>query len=159
MSGKFNIYMLSLGLLSSLIVVLISNRMDAIDRETYPARLTLLLLRFWVFLVREIIIANYDVVRRIFMPGKNISPQFFKLPISLDTDVSRVTYANVITLTPGTVSVTLNKDSITVHSLTREAMHDLCSGRIASHVPEDEQDDHQDNHRDDHQDGHQEKQA
>lgn len=137
LSGQFNIPMLSLGLLSTLFVVYISSRMDAIDPEVYPARLTPLLLRFWFFLTRAIIVANIDVVKRIFTPGKNISPQCFQVPLPMKSNLSRVIYANAITMTPGTVAVKVNKENIIVHSLTIEAAEDLCSGRMARAVPED----------------------
>jgi multicomponent Na+:H+ antiporter subunit E len=99
-----------------------------------------LLLRFWLFLAREIVVANIDVIIRIFKPGKNISPQLFELPLTLKSDVSRVIYANAITLTPGTVSTNLDKRTVTVHTLSIEAARDLSSGRMASAVPEDIED-------------------
>ena len=64
LSGQINGLMLSLGLVSTLIIVYLSNRMDAIDREIYPAHLTILLLKFWLFLAREVIVANIDVIKR-----------------------------------------------------------------------------------------------
>jgi multicomponent Na+:H+ antiporter subunit E len=137
LSGQLNLLMLSLGLASTLFIVYVSHRMDVIDREEYPANMTPLLLRFWLFLTREIVIANIDVVKRIFKPGKNISPQLIEIPLALRTDLSRVIYANAITLTPGTVSVKLNKETITVHTLSSEAAEDLCSGRMARAIPED----------------------
>ena len=140
LSGQFNISMLSFGFFSTLLILFISNRMDSFDKERYPMHLTTLLLRFWFFLIREVIIANIDVLKRIFKPGKNISPQLFELPCTHKSVLSRVIYANAITMTPGTVSVSLNKDTITVHSLSEEATTDLCSGRIANAVPEDYED-------------------
>jgi len=140
LSGQIKPLMLTLGLVSTLLVVYLSARMDAIDREIYPARLTVLMWRFWLFLAREIVVANIDVIKRIFRPGKNISPQLFELPLTLKTDLSRVIYANAITMTPGTVSANLNKKTITVHTLTIEAAHDLHSGRMARAVPEDYED-------------------
>jgi len=137
LSGQINIFMLSLGIASTLFVVYISHRMDVIDHETYPAHMTFLLLRFWLFLAREVIITNIDVIKRIFKPGKNISPQLFELPLTQKTDLSRVIYANAITMTPGTVSVNLDMKTITVHTLSIEAAEDLRSGRMASAVPED----------------------
>ncbi len=137
LSGQLNILMLSLGLASTLFIVYIAHRMDAIDHEKYPSHMTVLLLDFWLFLFREIIIANIDVLKRIFKPGKNISPQLFELPLTQQTDISRVIYANAITMTPGTVSVNVNKETITVHSLSVEAANDLRSGRMAKAVPED----------------------
>ena len=137
LSGHLTPLMLSLGLVSTLLTVYIAHRMDVVDHETYPAHTTLLLVRFWIYLAREIVLANVDVIKRIFKPGKNISPQLFELPISQNTDLTRVIYANSITLTPGTVSVNVNRDSIMVHSLSKEAASDLCSGRLASAIPRD----------------------
>jgi multicomponent Na+:H+ antiporter subunit E len=137
LSGQLNPMMCSLGLVSTLLVVYISHRMDVVDHETYPAHMTFLLLRFWLFLAREVVIANIDVIKRIFRPGKNISPQMFELPLKQHTDLGRVIYANAITMTPGTVSVNVNKHSITVHSLSLESATDLCNGRMSRAVPED----------------------
>jgi len=141
LSGQLSILMLSFGLASTLMVVYISHRMDTFDHEEYPAHLTILLLRFWLFLAREVVIANIDVLKRIFKPGKNISPQLFELPLTQKTVLSRVIYANAITMTPGTVSVKLNKKTITVHSLSKKAATDLRSGRMANAIPEDYEDD------------------
>ena len=137
LSGQINALMVSLGLASTIAIVAITHRMDSIDHETYPAHMNLLLLRFWLFLAREVVIANIDVIKRIFKPGKNISPQLFELPLTLKTDLSRVIYANAITMTPGTVSANLDKKTVTVHTLSIEAAEDLSSGRMASAVPED----------------------
>lgn len=140
LSGQFNVLMLSLGLASTLFVIYFSHRMDAIDRQKYPTHLTPQLLRFWLFLTREVIVANLDVVRRIFTPGKNISPQLITLPMTKKTDLTRVIYANAITMTPGTVCVKVNRETITVHSLSKESADDLRSGRMAEAVPEDYKD-------------------
>lgn len=139
LSGHLNVLMLSLGFASTLLIVYLAHRMDVVDEEIYPAHMTILLIRFWVFLAKEVILANIDVIKRIFKPGKNISPQLFELPLTQQTDLSRVIYANAITMTPGTVSVNLDKKTITVHTLSIEAAEDLRSGRMARAVPEDEE--------------------
>ena len=138
LSGQTSPLMLTLGLISTCIIVYLTHRMDVIDREIYPARLTILLFRFWLFLAREVVRANIDVIKRIFRPGsKNISPQLFELPLTKKTDLSRVIYANAITMTPGSVSVNLDMRTITVHTLSIESAEDLRSGRMADAVPED----------------------
>jgi multicomponent Na+:H+ antiporter subunit E len=136
LSGKFNVLMLSLGLASTVLIVLITLRMDRTDREQYPVHMTILLWRFWLFLAREVIISNIDVIKRILKPGKNISPQFFDIPLKHKADLSHVIYANSITLTPGTVSVDMDDESITVHSISHESANDLRSGRMANVIPE-----------------------
>lgn len=137
LSGQTSALMLTLGLFSVTIIIYLSVRMDRIDKEIYPAHMTILTLRFWLFLAREIIVANIDVIKRIFRPGKSISPQMLEVPLTQETDVARVIYANAITMTPGTVSMHLDKKTITVHTLSAEAADDLRSGRMASAMPVD----------------------
>ena len=48
-----------------------------------------------------------------------------KMPISQTTDVGRVILANSITLTPGTVSVSLESDHVVVHALNRDGWESL----------------------------------
>mgnify|MGYP001096703108 CR=1 FL=1 len=136
LSGHFDPLLLSLGVVSTVVTVLLALRMDVIDHESHPVHLTLRLLRFWWFLAREIVSANLDVLRRILKPGRSISPQMVDLPVPQHSDLGRVIYANSITLTPGTVTVRLNRDTVTIHALSREAADDLAEGRMARAVPD-----------------------
>ena len=45
-----------------------------------------------------------------------------------ETDVGVVTFANSITLTPGTISVEIDNDNILVHAITRDNAFDLEQG-------------------------------
>ena len=138
LSGHMEPLLLSLGLASTLLALFLAHRMDVVDRESHPIHLTFRLLRFTGYLIREIVVANWDVVKRIVTPGKTISPQLISLPLPQRTDLGRVIYANSITLTPGTVSVRINKDSILVHALARETGQALATGEMASVIPEDQ---------------------
>ena len=60
------------------------------------------------------------------------------LPLAQKSDLAKVIYANAITLTPGTVSVQLDDDTITVHALSKEAADALKTGDMASRVPDGE---------------------
>lgn len=136
LSGHYNVLLISLGLLSSLLTVVLALRMDVIDHESHPLHLRRQLPRYWVFLSREVILANLDVARRILTPGKSFSPQLRQLPLPQKTAVGQVIYANSITLTPGTVTVQLGTDSIRIHALSREAADDLQTGRMAQAIPD-----------------------
>lgn len=136
LSGHYNVLLISLGLISSLLTVVLALRMDVIDHESHPLHLRRQLPRFLVFLSREIVLANLDVVRRILTPGKSFSPQLRQLPLPQKTAVGQVIYANSITLTPGTVTVQLGTDSILIHALSREAADDLQTGRMAQAIPD-----------------------
>ncbi|MDH3948547.1 MAG: Na+/H+ antiporter subunit E [Gammaproteobacteria bacterium] len=136
LSGHFNTLLIALGVASSLVTVVLALRMEVIDHESHPLHLSRQLPRFWVFLSREIVLANLDVVRRILTPGKSFSPQLRRLPLPQRTELGQVIYANAITLTPGTVTVQLNTDSIRIHALSREAAEDLQTGRMAKAIPD-----------------------
>ena len=100
--------------------------------------LTVRLLGFWAYLSREVLLSNLDVMRRILTPGRSISPQMVSLPLPQKSDLGRVIYANAITLTPGTVSVQLERETIRVHALSGDAAAALASGGMARRVPDDE---------------------
>jgi multicomponent Na+:H+ antiporter subunit E len=136
LSGQFNALLIALGVASSLVTVVLALRMEVIDHESHPLHLSRQLPRFWVFLSREIVLANLDVVRRILTPRKSYSPQLRQFPLPQRTALGQVLYANSITLTPGTVTVQLNTDSIRIHALSREAAEDLQTGRMAQAIPD-----------------------
>lgn len=136
LSGHFEPLLLALGIASTALTVYLALRMDVIDRESHPLHLTLQLFRFWIFLSRKIVAANIDVIRRILTPGTTISPQIIQLPLPQHSALGRVIYANAITLTPGTVTVRLDRDSITVHALSGEGADELKGGHLARAVPD-----------------------
>ena len=137
LSGYFTPLLLGLGLASVALTILLAKRMDVIDHESYPLQLSSKLPAFFVYIMREIVRANLDVIKRIVKPGdKTIAPQLIELPVPQKTDLGRVMYANSITLTPGTVSVNLEKDKILVYALSKEGADDLLSGEMAKRIPD-----------------------
>ena len=137
LSGHTEPLLLGLGLASVVLTLFLVNRMNVIDHESYPVHLGSRFPAFVVYLFREIVSANIDVIRRIMSwQDKSISPQLVELPLPQKTDLGRIIYANSITLTPGTVSVRLGKDTILVHALTRDAADELSLGNMARAIPD-----------------------
>lgn len=136
LSGHTEVLLIVLGILSTLLSIFLSQRMNIIDHESYPFHLSARLLRYYVYLGKEIIVANVDVIKRILKPGNSISPRIITLPASKHTDLSKVIYANSITLTPGTVTLELSGDEIKVHALSKEGAEDLQTGQMAKAVPD-----------------------
>ena len=139
LSGHFEPLLLLIGLASTVLAVFLAKRMEVLDHESHPIHLTGRLFRFWGYLSREVVLANIDVIKRILTPGKSISPQLVKLPLPQQTDLGKVIYANAITLTPGTVSVQLDRSEITVHALAKESAEELGDGEMARRVPDDKE--------------------
>lgn len=135
LSGHFDPLLLGLGIASSLLVVIIALRMDVVDQEGHPYHLKFKnLVRYWGWLLREIILANLDVSKRILSPDLPISPTIVRLPASQVSDLGRVIYANSITLTPGTVAINVSRLEIEVHALTTEAALQLERGEMDRRV-------------------------
>lgn len=136
LSGHLGALLLSLGVVSTAFVLYISLRMELIDHESHPVRLTPRLVPYWIFLGYEIIKANLDVAARILKPSLPVSPNMISVRPPQRTDLGLVIYANSITLTPGTVSVNVTAEEIQVHALTRDAAASLQAEHIARRVPE-----------------------
>ncbi|MGB5340448.1 MAG: Na+/H+ antiporter subunit E, partial [Gammaproteobacteria bacterium] len=135
LSGHLEPLLLGLGMASVALTVFLSRRMNVIDHESYPLHLSSKFPGFFVYIFREIVKANIDVVTRILSWRKApISPQMIEIPQSQETDLGAVIYANSITLTPGTVTIKLSKDNLTVHALSEEAASELATGAMSEEI-------------------------
>jgi multicomponent Na+:H+ antiporter subunit E len=134
LSGRFTPLLLVLGALSTLFVVLVAIRVDLVDREMHPVLLKPSALLYWLWLAGQVIKSNIDVTRRILDPRLPIAPTVIRLRATQRTDLGRVSYANSITLVPGTVAIDVEGDAVTVHALTRKAAADLQGGEMDRRV-------------------------
>ncbi len=134
LSGYFQPLLLSLGVMSTLIVLFIALRMEVVDRESHPVHLTLRLPLYWLWLLWEIVKSNVAVARLIWNPSLPISPTVFQVPAGQKSQLGQVIYANSITLTPGTVSMTLENNQVRVHALTEDIAKDLQTGAMDRRV-------------------------
>jgi len=113
--------LLALGLFSAAFVTLIAQRMNVVDRETVPLHLGLRILGYWGWLFQEIAKANIAVTRIVFSDLSEVRPQIVTFESGLGSEFGKVILANSITLTPGTVTIELIGDRLTVHTLTAAA--------------------------------------
>ena len=97
------------------------------------------LLQYVVCLVREIIAANLSVCRLILTRKETLEPVLVKVPTELKTELCRVILANSITLTPGTITVSLSGQELLVHCLDKslsEGMEDSIFVRLLQKMEE-----------------------
>jgi multicomponent Na+:H+ antiporter subunit E len=135
LSGHVEPLILGFGVVSVALTFYLSHRMNVIDHESYPLHLSFKLPGFYLYLFGEIIKANIDVIARIVRwNGTSISPQLVDIPQSQATDLGAVIYANSITLTPGTVTIKLCDDTLTVHALSGEASKELATGAMSQTI-------------------------
>lgn len=82
-------------------------------------RRPLVLARYIVTLLYDIIIANLIVALLILGPTRRLRPAFIRLPLELKSDFAVTVLAHTISLTPGTVSSDLSADrkTLLIHAL------------------------------------------
>ncbi|MBI1365725.1 MAG: cation:proton antiporter [Alphaproteobacteria bacterium] len=126
LSGYFhNPLLLSLGAVSVLLSMYLGWRAGAIDEEGAPlSEFSWRIIPYWMWLGGEIAKANVAVAREALAVRPRLSPKIVRVPMTQTTNAGKVTFANSITLTPGTVSIELSKDEIIVHALT-ESLADM----------------------------------
>lgn len=126
--------LLFLGLLSTTGVAFLCHRMGIVDNETVPFQLAPRAVRYVPWLAWQVVLANMEVIRRILRPRDSDIPETVVVEGSQRSDVGRVTYANSITLTPGTVTIDVTDASFTVHALTPAAADGLHTGEMDREV-------------------------
>ncbi len=74
---------------------------------------------FILFFIKELISANIKVAVEVLRPTLAIAPKAFKLPLKVSQDRQITLLANMITLTPGTLSLEVSKDrkTLLIHTL------------------------------------------
>jgi len=134
LSGYFEPFLLSMGVASAVAVAALGRRMEVVDAEGYPVRLSWRVLLYWPWLFKEIAKSAWDVTKIILDPRLPISPTLVRAPASQKSTVGVVTFANSITLTPGTISIDVGRGEILVHALTREGADALLEGEMDRRV-------------------------
>jgi multicomponent Na+:H+ antiporter subunit E len=126
--------LLSLGAVSVIATVYLALRTDKFDGERVSLRIDLPIIRYWVWLLVEIVKANIDVAKLILSPTMALSPRMVRVKATQATDVGVVIYANSITLTPGTVTIDIDDDEFVVHAITQEMADGLTGGDMGDRV-------------------------
>lgn len=77
----------------------------------------LLLARYGIWLLKEIVVANIDIAKIVLRRDMPIEPALVSFESSLTTDLARVLLGNSITLTPGTLTVEIDGNRFLVHGI------------------------------------------
>ncbi|MEQ8427701.1 MAG: Na+/H+ antiporter subunit E [Gammaproteobacteria bacterium] len=137
LSGHYTPLVTGLGLLSVLLVAWISIRMDLLEYDQPDVfRQTVRSVPYGFWLLKEIVLANIDVIKRILDPKLPISPRLVDIPSTQVDELARVAYANSITLTPGTISIDVEGKYIEVHTLSENGVEGLMTGEMDKRITE-----------------------
>jgi len=128
MSGYYTPLILSLGVISCLLCVYLTIKGKFLDNETLPIYFFPRLIQYTLWLIKEILKSNIATAKVIIM--KSEEPELFSVKATQKTNEGKVTYANSITLTPGTVTTQIKNDIFEVHALTKDFGDDVRSSEM-----------------------------
>lgn len=119
LSGIYTQMIIGLGFASTVLVLIVINRMDRIDGDRVEIGLSPFQFgKYLVWLMIEIARANWAVTKTILSRQMNIRQHMFTVPYSQKTDLAQVIFANSITLTPGTITVETEDGKFLVHAVS-----------------------------------------
>lgn len=121
LSGHYQWWLVAFGAVLSVLVVIFCFVKGIGDGEGAPYGLIARGLVYWPWLLGQILLSGLRVTRLILDPRLPISPALVKVDAEAKSAVGLVTYANSITLTPGTISIEASEKGrcIWVHAIER----------------------------------------
>ncbi|MBK1646296.1 sodium:proton antiporter [Thiocapsa imhoffii] len=88
------------------------------------------LIRYLPVFLKNLILANMDVARRVLDPTLPINPGIIRIQTDLREPHQRLLLANSITLTPGTVTLDLDGDDLYVHWIDVASRDPVRAGEV-----------------------------
>lgn len=120
-NGRITVEIVILGLLVSTAVYwFICRFMDfSPKREIEYIKKSRYLIKYFGFLIKEIVMANFSTMRLVLSSSRVTEPVLVSFDIPFKSNTSKFLLANAITLTPGTITVSVEGDTFTVHCLDK----------------------------------------
>jgi multicomponent Na+:H+ antiporter subunit E len=109
-----------------------SSRISTYDDEGLPLHLMIGLPGYVIWLIWQIVIANWLTIKTIF--SNNVSPSMFRVRAGKMSEAGLVLYANSITLTPGTVTIKMMRGGLLIHALTPAMADDVKSDAMGEMI-------------------------
>lgn len=135
LSGHYTKLLLILGIVSIALVVWISSRMNKVDNEGHPVDpLSWRIIPYVIWLTKEVVLSSLTVSKMILSPTLSLKQAVIRLPAHEMTNMQQVTYANSITLTPGTLTIDVSDDYLEVHTVHRDLLEPLVKEEMSSRI-------------------------
>ena len=131
LSGHVGALDLAMGVAASALVTFANRDVEGVSEML---RWTPRLLAYLPWLLKEIWVANLQVVKLVLDPALPIDPVVVRVRTRFSSDFARTTLANSITLTPGTITLDVDGDDFLVHAITAGGGADIVAGGMARRV-------------------------
>ena len=135
LSGLFDAFHLTVGAICSLIVASLTHGLLFANTRAGDMRVvSWRFLKYIPWLLYQIFLSNIHVASVVLSRKMPIKPQVMTFKTKLETDISSVTLANSITLTPGTITMDIRDGMFYVHALSKKVADDLETGEMEDRV-------------------------
>jgi multicomponent Na+:H+ antiporter subunit E len=112
LTGKFTPFNFVIGFILGYFMLWLALRTDA--SVVYFNKIPQVI-RFVLFFSREVIRSNLRILYEVITPRHNMKPGIIAIPLDVKTDLEITILANLITLTPGTLSLETSRDRSTLY--------------------------------------------
>lgn len=130
LAEKLNLEVFILGFVVSIIVFILNKDSFSFNLKKFDTEKIKNMLKYLTLLIKEIITANFLVAKVVLSPKMDISPEMIVYETKLKSDINKAILANSITLTPGTLTVTLKDNKLRVHCLKKEYIEDVIDSKF-----------------------------
>jgi len=135
LSGHYDLFHISIGVLCCGLVSHVSH--DLVFANPRAGDMRVIVKRFITYvpwLLYQIVMSNLHVARLALSPSMPIDPQIITFKTKLESDISMVTLANSITLTPGTITIDVKDGVYYVHAVSKKTAGDLMTGEMEDRI-------------------------
>lgn len=140
LSENANVETICIGIIISLLVRSLNKDLMCSNRQLNFKKSIVKWLSYTIILIKEIIVSNFNVAKIVLSPRIVISPQIVTINTKIKSDFLKTIFANSITLTPGTLTISMDSDKITVHCLKEEFASGLTNSIFEKIILEVEED-------------------
>lgn len=91
-------------------------------------------LAYLPWLTKEVALANLQVTYQVLHPSLPISPRLMRFRTALRMEPSQLLLAQSITLTPGTITVSLDRNEFIIHALSHASVQAVEEGRMQQKI-------------------------
>jgi multicomponent Na+:H+ antiporter subunit E len=115
------------GLLASIIVVVFLRQALITKEEVSPFKLFQIkyFILFFFAWLKDLWVANIEVAKIVLQKKMPIEPAFYMVKQPLKRPLNQTIFANAITLTPGTLTVDFDDETMLIHGLLPHHIEDL----------------------------------
>ena len=135
LSGHYDVFHIAIGFFCCLLVSYTSSdflfvHVGANDTHLIIPRL----LTYIPWHLYQIFISNIYLAKLVFSPLDKLNPRIMPYQTKLTNGLALVTFANSITLTPGTITVDLDEHTFYIHAIDDKVAEDLLTGEMEDRV-------------------------